>query len=291
MELQNFQKLMQTAGERLRAIADKPPVNATIYAWSAVTLWVSMAGIVATVYFTARVGRTVAQSQAALVASLAADMVIYSVLGLWLYRGAKRWHGRQHGFATIIGHLTLRALCFSLVAAAFVALSQIDDISDASIASVVASLVDYGWMSVILDHLLFWLVAGTVVPLPWLLPQTFQASLLPPEFVTLRSNGKIEQLPVKRVKYAVAADNYVELHVEGGSRLHRSTLTEFGVRFSAAGFVRISRGVVINARHISTLYRNGGRNWEARMDDGAAFPVARRYRALVAKTLDDRSPR
>lgn len=289
-ELQMFHRRIKLASSWLRTLASKPPARATIYAWSAVTLWLSMAGIVAIVYFAARVGRSVGQSPSGLIVSLVADLVLCIVLGLWLYRSAKRWHGAEHGFATIIGRLTLRALCFSLVAAAFVALSRIDDISDVSPASIFASLGQYGWMSVILDHLLFWLVAGTVVPLPWLLPETLQASIPPPEFVTLRSNGKVEQLPVAQVKYAVAADNYVELHFEGGSRLHRSTLTEFGMRFGAAGLVRIGRGVLVNMHHVSTLYRNGGRHWEVRMADGATFPVARRYRPLIGKALDDRSP-
>jgi hypothetical protein len=287
---QRLRKQVKAAAAQIRSAAAQPPSIAAIYAWAAVTLWVSLALLMAVVYFSVRLARYSELSVIEKLVLLGGDALIFILVGVWLNRKAEQWHGDRIGLAAIIGKLALRGFGFSAIAALLTALLWLGRHGSVDGQSLISAFAHYGWANLLLDHMLYWLVAATCIPLPWLIPRAGGDFHATPEYVTLRSNGRIERLRLADIRHVLAADNYLELHGDGFVRLHRSTLAGFVDEFGGCGFVRIGRGIAIHHSHLQALLRRGDRNWEVHMEDGTIFPVARRYRRHVAEALQGRLP-
>lgn len=97
--------------------------------------------------------------------------------------------------------------------------------------------------------------------------------------------GTLKQVPVDRIVRIQGADDYVELHLDDGSRLlHTATLNELDADLSP-GFLRVHRSHLVNTRYIERLVRAEGGTGTLHLRSGAPVPVSRRVMPGVRRAL------
>lgn len=123
-------------------------------------------------------------------------------------------------------------------------------------------------------------------------------SPLPPEGVatptrylqqfSVKSVGRLDLVHVAEVRWIAAAGNYVELHLEKRSLLHRVTLTALERRLDPAEFMRVHRRAIVRRRECRSLAVTGDGTYALRLHGGARVPVSERYVAQLRTWLADR---
>jgi hypothetical protein len=102
-----------------------------------------------------------------------------------------------------------------------------------------------------------------------------------PDRLLVRKLGREFLVPAADIEYAVAAGNYVNLHVRGKEYPLRSTVTALEARLDPECFQRVHRGVIVNLKHLSKVEPLEGGEARLHMADGAELPCSRRYRAQL----------
>ena len=90
--------------------------------------------------------------------------------------------------------------------------------------------------------------------------------------------GRIVVLAVADIDWIRAADNYVELHARGDTFLVRNTLAGAADRLPSPPFLRIHRGVIVNADRIAQIETLANGEYSMILQDGMRLPLSRRYR-------------
>jgi two-component system, LytTR family, response regulator len=73
------------------------------------------------------------------------------------------------------------------------------------------------------------------------------------ERVITRLGSKITVIPVEKIWYIEAADDYVMIHSEQGNHLKEKTMKYFGEHLPADRFIRIHRSYIVNISSIKSL--------------------------------------
>jgi two-component system LytT family response regulator len=81
--------------------------------------------------------------------------------------------------------------------------------------------------------------------------------------------------------------NYVRIAVNGRHLLLRTTLSTLAARLDPLSFVRISRSVVVNLRHVKTARHHANGHYELILTGGTAWRSSRRYRRAVRMALGE----
>jgi len=107
----------------------------------------------------------------------------------------------------------------------------------------------------------------------------------PLEFLTIRSIGMVERIPINEVEWIGTAGNYVELHLPGRSVLHRCALCEIERRLPPAEFLRIHRTAIVRRQRLRGLVVDGADKYRATMASGAQPPVSEQHVDAVRREL------
>ena len=91
----------------------------------------------------------------------------------------------------------------------------------------------------------------------------------------MRQGPKVQVIPVERLDYAEAQDDYVALHSEGKSYLKQQTLSDLEASLDPARFVRIHRSYVLNLDRLSRIDTEGGEPKAVLLADGTRLPLSR----------------
>ena len=102
--------------------------------------------------------------------------------------------------------------------------------------------------------------------------------------LVVRQGARVQVVPVDRLDYAEAQDDYVALHSEGKSFLKQQTLTDLESSLDPARFVRIHRSYVLNLDRLSRIDTEGGEPKAVLLADGTRLPLSRSGYARL-KTL------
>ncbi len=102
--------------------------------------------------------------------------------------------------------------------------------------------------------------------------------------LVVRQGPRVQVIPVDRLDYAEAQDDYVALHAEGKSHLKQQTLTDLESSLDPARFVRIHRSYVLNLDRLSRIDTEGGEPKAVLLTDGTRLPLSRSGYARL-KTL------
>jgi len=95
------------------------------------------------------------------------------------------------------------------------------------------------------------------------------------ERVLVKDGARIQVIPVEKLDYIEAQDDYVSIHSEGRSWLKTQTLAELGDQLDPARFVRIHRGFVMNLERLARLELYAKDSRIAFLHDGKELPVSR----------------
>jgi two-component system LytT family response regulator len=119
------------------------------------------------------------------------------------------------------------------------------------------------------------LAEGAAAPDPSGLAAAARPAGRPLERVLIREEGRIHVLPVERIDFVEARDDYL-LFALGKERLRKQqTMAELEARLDPGRFVRIHRSYLLNVDRLARLESYGKDSWLATLADGTRLPVSR----------------
>ena len=118
-------------------------------------------------------------------------------------------------------------------------------------------------------------------------PMAPAATLRPPESrlerIVVRDGARVHIIPLEKLDYAEAQDDYVALHSAGKSYLKQQTIAQLEAQLDPARFVRIHRSCLVNLERLTRIEPYGKDSRLAILADGARLPVSRSgYARLLA---------
>jgi two-component system LytT family response regulator len=102
-----------------------------------------------------------------------------------------------------------------------------------------------------------------------------------------RSGEEVHVVRAEDVDWVESADNYVQLHVGGGTHLLRETLGRLEGRLDPAMFLRIHRRVIVNVDRVERLHPFFHGRYEVVLRNGTRLTSGRIYRRNIQALLDN----
>jgi two-component system, LytTR family, response regulator len=110
-------------------------------------------------------------------------------------------------------------------------------------------------------------------------PQDLSAAARPPgrtlERILIRQDGRVHVLPLERIDFIEAQDDYLEFSI-GGKRLRKQqTMADLESQLDPTRFVRIHRSFILNVERLARIDLYGKDSWLAILSDGSKLPMSR----------------
>jgi len=105
-----------------------------------------------------------------------------------------------------------------------------------------------------------------------------RAARPPQEFlqrIVVKDGSRVHIIPIDRLDYAEAQDDYVSLHSQGKSYLKEQTISSLEAALDPARFVRVHRSVILNLERIARIEPYAKDSRVAVLSDGTQLPVSR----------------
>jgi two-component system LytT family response regulator len=109
------------------------------------------------------------------------------------------------------------------------------------------------------------------------------------ERIVVKDGTKVTLIPVAKLDYAEALDDYVSLASEGKKHLKQQTISGLEMALDPALFVRIHRSYLVNLERVVRIEPYAKDSKVAILTSGMKLPVSRAGFARLKKLLDDRS--
>jgi two-component system LytT family response regulator len=105
--------------------------------------------------------------------------------------------------------------------------------------------------------------------------------------VVVKDGSRVHLIPVERLDYAQAQDDYVELHSEGRTYLKTQTLGSLQACLDPANFVRVHRSYLVRVDRIRGIELYAKNSRMATLIDGTRVPVSREGHARLRELLGE----
>ncbi len=104
-----------------------------------------------------------------------------------------------------------------------------------------------------------------------------------PERIVVKDGTRVHIIPLEKLDYVEAQDDYVALHSAGKSYLKQQAIASLEEMLDPHRFVRIHRSVIVNLERIARIEPFGKERRIAILNDGTRLPVSRSgYARLLA---------
>ena len=103
--------------------------------------------------------------------------------------------------------------------------------------------------------------------------------------ILVRDGPRVHVLPVEKIDYVQAQDDYVCFRCEGKEYLKEQTLGELETSLDPAKFVRIHRSYVLNLERLARVELDERENRIAILQDGRKLPISRAGYARLGELL------
>ncbi|MGB6884437.1 MAG: LytTR family DNA-binding domain-containing protein [Candidatus Acidiferrum sp.] len=130
---------------------------------------------------------------------------------------------------------------------------------------------------------------GEKMPAP---PELTAAARPPKQFldrIVVRDGTRVTLIPVRKLDYAEAQDDYIALASEGKKHLKQQTIASLEACLDPEQFVRVHRSYVVNFERVARIEPYGKDSRLAILADGTRLPVSRAGYARLKTLLDQRS--
>ena len=107
--------------------------------------------------------------------------------------------------------------------------------------------------------------------------------------IVLRDGSDVHIIPIAKLDYAEAQDDYVALAAEGKKRLKQQTISSLEQSLDPARFLRIHRSYILNLDRLKKLEPYGKDTHVAILADGTRLPVSRSGYTRLRSILDAKS--
>ena len=104
----------------------------------------------------------------------------------------------------------------------------------------------------------------------------------------VKDGTRVTLIPVAKLEYAEAQDDYVGLASEGKKHLKQQTIASLEASLDPALFVRIHRSYIVNLERVVRIEPYGKDSRLAILSTGARLPVSKTGYARLKSLLDER---
>lgn len=109
------------------------------------------------------------------------------------------------------------------------------------------------------------------------------------ERIVVRDGTKVSLIPVHKLDYAEALDDYVSLVSEGKKHLKQQTISGLELALDPSKFVRIHRSYIVNLDRVARIEPYGKESKVAILTNGAKLPVSRAGYSRLQTLLDEQA--
>ena len=95
------------------------------------------------------------------------------------------------------------------------------------------------------------------------------------ERILIRHEGRVHVLPLERIDFIEAQDDYLEFSCAGKRLRKQQTMTDLESQLDATRFVRIHRSFILNVERLARIDLYGKDSWLAILSDGSKLPMSR----------------
>jgi len=107
-----------------------------------------------------------------------------------------------------------------------------------------------------------------------------------PQRFVVKDGARVHVIPVAKLDYVAAQDDYVALHSEGRSYLKQQPIAAVEALLDPASFVRIHRSAIVNLERVARIEPYGKESRIAILSDGARLPVSRSGYARLLEAME-----
>jgi two-component system LytT family response regulator len=108
-----------------------------------------------------------------------------------------------------------------------------------------------------------------------------------PHRLVVKDGARVHVIPVAKLDYVEAQDDYVALHSDGKSYLKQQPIGEVEAALDPAAFVRIHRSAIVNLERVARIEPYGKDSRIAILQDGTRLPVSRSGYARLLEAMGD----
>lgn len=104
------------------------------------------------------------------------------------------------------------------------------------------------------------------------------------ERVVVKSNHKIHVIPVEKIRYLEAQDDYVMIYTFEGKHLKQATMKYFEKHLNPKHFMRVHRSYIVRLDQVNQLEPYGKDSYVAKLKDGPTVRISKSgFKALKGK--------
>jgi two-component system, LytTR family, response regulator len=129
---------------------------------------------------------------------------------------------------------------------------------------------------------------GTKMPSPQELAAAARPAQQFLERLVVKDGTKVTLVPVSKLDYAEAQDDYVALASQGKKHLKQQTIAGLEAGLNPESFVRIHRSYIVNLERVARIEPYGKDSKLAILTDGTRLPVSKAGYARLKSLLDER---
>jgi two-component system LytT family response regulator len=108
------------------------------------------------------------------------------------------------------------------------------------------------------------------------------------ERIVVKDGTRVTLVPVSKLDYVEAQDDYVALATQGSKCLKQQTIASVEAGLDPAQFVRIHRSYIVNFQRVARIEPYGKDSRLAILTDGTRLPISRAGYARLKSLMEDR---
>jgi two-component system, LytTR family, response regulator len=108
-----------------------------------------------------------------------------------------------------------------------------------------------------------------------------------PQRIVVKDGPRVHVIPIDKLDYVEAQDDYVALHSAGKSYLKQQPIAALEEQLDPQRFVRIHRSAIVNLERLARIEPYGKESRIAILSDGARLPISRAGYARLLEAMDD----
>ena len=97
----------------------------------------------------------------------------------------------------------------------------------------------------------------------------------PPERLLVKEGTRVHVIPLEKVDYVEAQDDYIAIRTEGKTHLKQQRLADLEAQLGPGRFVRVHRSYILNLDRIARIELYAKDSRVAILKDGTKIPISR----------------
>ena len=108
-----------------------------------------------------------------------------------------------------------------------------------------------------------------------------------PQRIVVKDGTRVHVIPLEKLDYVEAQDDYVALHSGGKTFLKQQPIGSLESALDPARFIRVHRSAIVNLERVARIEPYGKESRLAILHDGARIPVSRSSYARLLEAMGD----